>query len=238
MADSVPQAASYAQSFSEAKSHGSAFLRSTIGAHPNATAVVIAVLVVLVLILAYYVVQYKSKCDKGKAGFHVTSTGNLDTGNNNPLWQFGSMDAGNWGPVHREATVWNEAVVHPGWRAGHYRLAAKIPATKEGMYGGAPAPPGNVCAPGETPVTYQNPDGSMMVYCRNTNALPGPATVCKKGWDPAASAEAEALATVGALEHDSYGEKKLQRAVDAAYDSNVGLSDEQLSAVMHEGGTP
>ncbi len=115
---------------------------------------------------------------------------------------------------------------------------AKSLIKKDGMYGGAPAPPGNVCAPGETPVTYQNPDGSMMVYCRNTNALPGPATVCKKGWDPAASAEAEALATVGALEHDSYGEKKLQRAVDAAYDSNVGLSDEQLSAVMHEGGTP
>jgi hypothetical protein len=61
---------------------------------------------------------------------------------------------------------------------------------------------------------------------------------CGRGWDPAASAEAEALATVGSLQHESYGEKKLQGAINAAYDSNVGLSDDQLASLMLHGGAP
>ena len=46
----------------------------------------------------------------------------------------------------------------------------------------------------------------------SSDVLPGPPTVCGVGWDPAASAEAEALATVGSLQHNSYGERRLQRA--------------------------
>lgn len=236
MSEMQPQP-TYAASYQEAKGHGKAFLKSTIGAHPLASALVMGSLVVLVIILGFAVVHYKSKC--GKSGFHVYSPGNLDTGNNSPLWQFGSMDAGNWGPVHRDATPWNVAIYHPGWRTGNYRLASESGASKEGMMGGSPsAPAGNMCAPGETPVQYANADGSVMTYCRNSNALPGPPTVCGTGWDPAASAEAEALATVGALPHDSYGERRLQRAVNAAYDANIGLSDDQLNALMHQGGTP
>ena len=53
---------------------------------------------------------------------------------------------------------------------------------------------------------------------------------CKAAWDPAASAEAEALATVGALQHDSYGEQSLQSAID--------LNDDHLAQLMHQGGTP
>ena len=242
MADTAP---TYAQSFKEASGHGKAFLKSTIGAHPTATAVVMAILVVLILVLGYYVAHYKSKCDKGgKAGFHIYSPGNLDTGNNSPLWQFGSMDAGNWGPVHRDPTPWNVAAYTPRWRDGNYRLAAVngtvLPtvATKEGMMGGMPSAPAGPCGPGETPVSYQNPDGSTMTYCRSTNVLPGPATVCGAGWDPAATAEAEALATVGALQHQAFAEKKLQRGINAAYDSNTGLSDTQLETLMHQGGAP
>jgi hypothetical protein len=212
----------------EAKGHGRAFLKSTIGAHPVASAIVLAVLVVLVLVLGFYVAHYKAKC--GKSGFHISPISNLTTGNNNPEWQLGSMDAGNWGPVHREATAYNVAAYHPGWRTGNYRQVS----SKEGMASGSAA----ACAPGETAVTYQNPDGSVVTYCRATDSMPGPATVCKAGWDPAASAEAEALATVGSLQHDSYGEGKLQRAINAAYDSSAGLSDAQLEDLMHTSSLP
>mgnify|MGYP001377252101 CR=1 FL=1 len=85
----------------------------------------------------------------------------------------------------------------------------------------------------------EDPDcGAKMTYCRVTDALPGPPTVCGRGWDPAASAEAQALATVGSLAHGSYGERRLMGAVDGAFDSNLGLSDEQLSCLMHQGGAP
>jgi hypothetical protein len=169
----------YAQSMQEAKGHGQAFLRSTIGQHPTATAVVMAVLVVLILVLGYYVAHYRAKC--GKSGFHIAPLGNLGTGNNNPLWQYGAMDAGNWGPIHREPTAYNVAAYHAGWRS-------PSPALREGF---------------------------------------GPAPGCGAGWDPAASAEAEALATVGGLQPGSSG-----------YDSSVGLSDDQLVTLMHQGGAP
>jgi hypothetical protein len=57
-------------------------------------------------------------------------------------------------------------------------------------------------------------------------------------WDPAASAEAQALATIGSFKHDSYGEERLQGAVNSAYDSAAGLSDDHLQQLMHQGGAP
>jgi len=232
--DMSQQQASYSQSLAEASGHGKAFLQSTIGAHPVASAVAMGVLILLIIILGFYVAHYRSQCSKGN--FHVAPISNLTTGNNNPLWWHGSMDAGNWGPVHREATAWNVAAYHPGWRAGATRRAGRREGLAAGNGGSAPASP---CGPGETAVTYQDPDGgAMMTYCRSTDALPGPGTVCGRGWDPAATAEAQALATVGSLQHDSYGEKKLQGAINAAYDGNVGLSDDQLATLMHQGGTP
>jgi len=59
-----------------------------------------------------------------------------------------------------------------------------------------------------------------------------------RGWDPAASAEAEALAIVGGLPHRGYAEGRLGEAVGSAYDSSLGLSDEQLAGLMHQGGAP
>ena len=108
------------QSMQEAKSHGKAFFKSTIGAHPVASAVAMGILVIIILVLAYYVAHYRSKC---KSGFMITPVNNLTTGNNNPEWQLGNMDAGNWGPIHREPTAFNVAVYQPGWRTGSYRRA-------------------------------------------------------------------------------------------------------------------
>ncbi len=63
---------------------------------------------------------------------------------------------------------------------------------------------------------------------------------CRSIWDPAASAEAQALATVGALSLDSYGESALQQAEggDYPYPSRIGLSDRQLKGLMHKGYAP
>jgi hypothetical protein len=57
-------------------------------------------------------------------------------------------------------------------------------------------------------------------------------SACKAGWDPTAVAEAQALATVGAYQHDNYGEASLQAAINSAYDTNVGLSESQLATMM------
>lgn len=57
-------------SFGDAKSHGRAFLQSTIGAHPVAAAVTMGVLVLLVIVLGFYVAHYKAKASAAtKSGF-------------------------------------------------------------------------------------------------------------------------------------------------------------------------
>jgi hypothetical protein len=63
---------------------------------------------------------------------------------------------------------------------------------------------------------------------------------CRSIWDPAASAEAQALATVGALSFDAYGESALQQAENGEYPypSRIGLSDRQLKGLMHKGYAP
>ena len=160
-----------------------------------ASAVGLAILVLIVIILAFYLVHYKGLC--AKSGFEGLQSG-------------------------------------AGSKA--YGSGSKSKAHKSKAHFAAVASP---CGPGETAVTYQDPDGGgMLTYCRSNNALPGPPTVCGRGWNPAATAEAQALATVGALQHDSYGERKLQKAINAAFDSDLGLSDDQLATLMHQGGTP
>jgi hypothetical protein len=217
-----------------AAQHGHNFLKSTIGEHPVAAALFMAALVVLILVLGYYVAYYKSACTK--SGFHITPANNMQTGNNLPIWQLGAMDAGDWGPIHRATTDTQAAVYHPAWRSGTWH---KIHPHhhREGLAIG-PSAQDSACGPGQTPYTYQNPDGSTVTYCQSNDVLPGPATVCSGTWDPAATAEAQALATVGSFQHDSYGERKLQKAINAAYDSDPTLSDDQLNTLMHQGGAP
>jgi hypothetical protein len=198
---------SYAQSLTDAKIHGKAFLKTTIGAHPVATAVTMALLVVLVLVLGFYVAHYRAKCSK--SSFHAAPLGNLDTGNRNPLWQYGSMDAGNWGPMHREPTAYNMTAYNPRWRAGQGQQVGPQ---------GASQVEGLASSPGEP--AYSEISG------------------CGQRWDSAASAEASALASIGGLDVGTQGERQLQHAGSAAFDSNVGLSDDQLTTLMHQGGAP
>lgn len=224
----TPAQQTYSQSLQEAKGHGTAFLRSTIGRHPGATGAIIGVLIVLILILSFYVVRYK-----GKDGFQTLRYSNLQTGSNNPHWQMGSMDAGNWGPVHRSATPLQMSHYAPGLRPGG---RVSMPHQKEGLTSGASG-----CGADETAITYADPSGNVVTYCQSGSTL-DPSTVtqatCAVPWDPTATAEAQALATVGALQHDQYGERKLQSAINSAYDSNTGLTDDQLAALAQGSDAP
>jgi hypothetical protein len=207
-------------------------VKSAIQGHPLAVAALLGVLVLLVIILSF-TLHKKEKASK--AGFGITRVNNLNTGSNNPLWYLGSMDAGNWGPIHRDATAYNVAAYEPRWRGG---VGGIREGYASGPMGAVPAPAG-ACPPGRHAITYQDPQGALMVRCGQNNVGPD-MTACRGTWDPAATAEAQALATVGSLQHDSYGERSLMGAVDLAFDATTaaGLSDAQLQNLMHQGGTP
>ncbi len=113
------------------------------------------------------------------------------------------------------------------WHVGHYDPDVRI-RTQPWLYGG---------------------NTKSAVLSGACGAAPGPK------WDPSATIEAQALAQVGSLQHDDFGEYKLQSAVDQAFDvtpnppyketrlaypnpPNKNLSDAQLAMVMHQGGAP
>jgi hypothetical protein len=227
---------SYQDSYQQAKGHSKALFQSTIGAHPTATAAVVGVLVVLIIVLGYYVVHYKSKASSSAHGFRVgiAPYNNLNMNGNNPMWYLGSEDAGNWGPMHREPTAYNVAAYVPGWRGDArrgMRRGDNMRGRREGLEAGGAVATEAGAAPVDMPAAPPAPMSSPFPQV-------GPRDVCGRGWDPAASAEAQALATTGALQHDSYGEGNLQGAIDGAYDSGVGLNDDQLVQLMHQGGAP
>lgn len=197
-----------------ASEHGKNFFRSTIGAHPVVSGMVMAGLVVIIFVLAY---AYW-KCPTGKSGF-LTQYPYTGLHSN---WQLGGGDAGWGGSLQRETTPVQAAVFHPGWRpAGLERAICN--SGREGLSVG----------PGVTASDVANQ--GMGPGC---GAGCGPSIPCRPGWDPSATAEAQALATLGSLPHDSNGERSLQGAVNAAFDCDSGLSDNQLRDLMHNGGAP
>ena len=121
------------------------------------------------------------------------------------------------------------------------------------MAGSAPAPREHMSQPGGCASGWalqSTPQGSRCVYVGDSDDL---ASTTKAGcaytstgavsnamWDPLAIAEAQALASAGSLQHDDYGEAALQNSIDGAYasvDGTSGLSDAQLEAAMHSGGS-
>ena len=233
-------------SLEEAKGHAHGIVNVTVGRHPTTSLALIVILVLLLIFFWHDASQWKSAAKAGrttkKASFGVAPYNNLNMGGNNPMWYLGSDHAGWGGDLMRDSTVYHVAEYTPDWRAG-----AVAPAPREGMTSargpraagpsGAGAGSGGYgpCGPFQTAVTVHNPDGSMVTRCHNDAT--GPAQACG-GWSPAASVEATALATVGGIKHAPQADRKLQRAVNAAYDTTDGLSDEQLERLMHQGGTP
>jgi hypothetical protein len=216
----------------------------------NASAVTYVMGALVIVVIALAITSHKYKKDAGKAGFGIAAYNNLNMGGmNNPMWYLGSDDAGWGGPVHRESTPYNMGTYVRGLQAGFIGLPLNARmGSREGMEPGTnvalstagPNPP--TCAAGMTPTTIQNADGSLTTMCISggPSVINDPTAIlsaCGQTWDPAATAEAQALATVGSYGHSGYGERKLQSAVDAAYDSNVGLTDDQLAQAM-AGGAP
>jgi hypothetical protein len=189
---------SYSASFTAATGHAHGFLKSTIGDYPVAAAVLMAFLVLAILYLMYSLNKCNAKL--GKGAFGIRPHNNLHTGSNNPLWWHGSGDAGWGGPVHREETD-----IH---------LASYMPGLREGLTTGPASP----CPAGTTAVSYQDEGGALLTRCVSAGYKAN-LSACKAGWNPMAVAEAQALATVGAYQHDDYGEASLQAAINAAYDA-------------------
>lgn len=225
------------------------------------TAAVVAALIIAVAVLAYQKSSLETQlaASKAKEKLHVAPFNNLNTGGNNPMWYLGSMDAGNGGPVHRDATKYNVGAYHPRWRASamkaHLPRAAVAQGRREGLHGRKGGRARGRRGAGEdddghtTIVTPDSPCGideilvsdpaSGAMYCKPAGVLPpDPTSVCRDEWDPAASAEAMALSTVGSYVHSSYGENRFMSAVDAAYDTEGAMSDAELQVLMHQGGTP
>ena len=210
MADQQP---SYLASASEAAGHGKAFFKSTIGQQPVATAGVLGSLVILVIILMFVAYHFKTKADKATtSGFQS----NLATGNNLPNWWNGGAHAGAGGDMSRDYTPVQQSHYggndHP--RTTKQQMQAHAWRGQEGL---APNP---------------RPDYDM-------DSGAGIPATCKAPWSADAMSEAQALSTVGSFQHDTYGEKQLQGAINAAYDvGGSGLSDADLESLMHNGGSP
>jgi hypothetical protein len=197
----------YSQSFNEATGHGKALFQSTIGHHPVAAAVAMGGLVFVILILAYNL--HKCRKKGGKSSFGIRPGNNLVTGSNNPQWWHGSGDAGYGGSVHRETTP----IHHAAFYGSTHREGLEV------------TPPKTGCPPGTKTLYSPDEGGSLKPYCvpedySSSQYKPySPSTAsCKATWDPSATAEAVYLATVGSLQHDSYGEARLQSAINSIYD--------------------
>lgn len=225
-------------SLEEASSHAHGFVNATVGRHPTAAFALIVILALLLIYFWHDMAQWRTAATAAgvkKSGFGVAPYNNLNMGGNNPMWYLGSDHAGWGGDLMRDSTPYHVAEYTPDWRAG-----AVVAPPREGMTssrGGAPANGYGPCSAGQTAVTVHEPDGSMITRCHNDGVGPSGRT-CTGGWNPAATVEAAALATVGGLKHEPRADRKLQQAINTAYNSTDGLTDDQLERLMHQGGTP
>ncbi len=219
------------------------------------------VIIVLVLIVIVMAVKWVVKKVKGE-GFAGSS--NLVIPGNNSLWWHGSGDAGWGGSVHREATPHHVGHYDPNVRAATqpHQASGYGCACPSGSYEHATNGSNGSCPTGTrfnsssntcvstptcpTGTVYDNNSGS----CYSPTTLVGdaqiwnlgqmikdPTSTCNDGWSTTAQMEAQALAQVGSLQHDNMGEDALQMAINAAYDTGAGLTDSQLSSLMHTGST-
>jgi len=89
-----------------AQFHVKGFVSSTIGAHPQWAALAMAAMLVLIIVLLWRGRQ-QGLADGYLVNPQPGEFSNLKYAGNNPLWQNGSMDAGQGGPVTRGMTTYN-----------------------------------------------------------------------------------------------------------------------------------
>jgi len=196
-------------------------------------AIAMAAMVVVVLVLIYYVHHYKSLYDtcSAKSGY-LTQYPMTGLHSN---WQLGGGDAGWGGSLHRETTVAQASVYRPSSR-GNYGERAICNSDPNC------APP-KACAPCSTCNTRESmtvgPGGVIMKDENgNCSGCRGSGVCCNDPWEASATAEAHALATLGALPHDSNADGALQSTINGAFDCKNGLNDSCLNELMHNGGAP
>jgi hypothetical protein len=211
--------ASYARTL-YGSNYGMSTIKDAICNHSMVVFGVIILLIIIVIVLMYYMHKYKKKCTEG----FISAVNNMTTGNNNPQWQYGAMDAGNWGPMHRDPNEYNVAVFHPSWRAGGA-------CGKEGMA------ERNLSSCG----SIGSCTGSSTGNCNKTS--PGPRSCyCGEHWNPSASIEAQALATAGVfgdyMMDPAFASQRMQNAVGSAIDPNKDINDDVFSTIMHSGNVP
>src|SRR3990172_2729569 len=228
--------------------HGKAYLTQAIGRNPMATAIILGVLIILLVILIFVAWNFRSKyercaskpgCSGYTSGPLLSRSNNLVNGSNNPLWWWGSADAGLYGSVGRPSTRYHVGTWDPAWREPRRGPVVRSP-SQENLAGGLGMGP---TMPGSCPPEFiKGPDGACYWRHNEDNApvTPLDTTQCARklaDWDPAATAEAQALGQVGALQHQDYGERNLLGAVNLAFDSTApGLSNNQLEGLMYTGG--
>jgi hypothetical protein len=235
--------------------------------HPKTTALAIAALTVVVVILlgsnAYY---------RGKSGFQGNLTpGNFTITGMNPLWQMGSENAGMWGSMDRAPTETNMAVYNPSFRmgarmrqsAGRMRASGGAPSSAfASAYKGGRGPRAlasgqretleGPCGPGQKAVTLSGADGQPVTTCVNSPLDTDDAALggvdanpdhfderaqCTE-WDPDATVEAQALASVGGLSGRTYAEDPLRRAIEFSTDDSAGLTAPALAKLARYSGAP
>jgi hypothetical protein len=192
--------------------HAKGFAESTVGANPMLS---LGIMIGLFVLLLLTVVYYRSK--KSSASFTSSRLHNLNGGGNNPQWQNGSLDAGNYGSVHRSV---NRHQTHPfrhlNNRSRHSQSVLQQP---QALLPGKVSNPQNIsCPEGFRPYNSgllgeKTKCVPSDFYDEDDDGITGS---CSDKWSPEATAEAGALATVGSFSHDSYGEARLQAMINHA----------------------
>jgi hypothetical protein len=228
-------------------------------------AIVSAVLVVLVLILIFTVMYYRGKYNKcqNPGGFKVRTLpgeSNLRIAGNRPNWWNGSGDAGNFGSVHRDPTLYHVshytpdiAYKHPRrchGRGEHLTQPGSCPAGQTWMTYPVDAYDAksntwttatkSACVDGQEPQTMYPFSDDVDTGLPGVSSCPprgASAAVIGNSWNPAASLEAAALASVGSFAGDT-GDAALDYNVDRIDDSGKKLDDKTLISAMHNGESP
>lgn len=205
----------------------------SVSRNPNFVLALVVAMLVVILILLFYCYSSKKKFQSGQHRLH-----NLNGGGLNPQWQNGGLDAGNYGPVHRDPTRFhNHPFRHLNRRHTSNDAFVSTPTSRTQKVGNdmvtcpLGSRPYNSGRLGEkTTCVSDDADGSRSpLDDLDDNGISGR---CSDGWSPEAIAEAGALSTTGSFAHDSYGEHRLQSMIN--YSSGAGeLTDTGVFGTSH-----
>lgn len=254
MSDSSLAPGSQAYAGGPSAFRGKEKLDGAVRKHASKVVYGIAILVVGILYYAKRAAKFHAKymaCANPKSGFGVTNNSNLKGFGLQSHWNAGAQSAAgpfeNVGYVPDSTPNAYQAVIakhlRPGMRRAMMKRAARLggrKGTREGMYP-QPCKPGDHAWVGADGQAVCLSDGEMAAAAAASGAAivdddtEGGAFVtgCGGSWDPAAVADTQALAALGAIESTADGEQRLQDIVDG--EPGAHLNDTQLTAMLYAG---